>query len=145
VFLVDTNVVSISAPARRAHADLSAWMDRNSAKLFVSAVTIAEIEDGIAKAARQGARSKARALAAWLETVLHLYNDKVLPLDTAVARVCGRMSDRARAAGQNPGFADLIIAATTAHHSLTLLTRNVRHFAFLGVPFADPFIEIPEV
>ena len=143
MFLVDTNVVSAAAPAPARASDLVEWMDRRSRDLFVSAVTIAEIEDGISKAAREGASAKARALGAWLEALLHLYSDKVLSFDVDIARVCGRLSDRARAAGQNPGFAELIIGATAAHHGLTLLTRNVRHFASLGVAIVDPFKKLP--
>ena len=71
----------------------------------MSAVTIAEIEDGIAKARREGAARKARrALAAWLETLLHLYGDRVLPFDVGVARIAGVLSDKARGQGQAPGI-----------------------------------------
>ena len=58
---------------------LTDWMDRNSASLFLSVITIAEVEDGIAKSRRLGARRKAEQLSAWLETVLHLYAARVLP------------------------------------------------------------------
>jgi predicted nucleic acid-binding protein len=61
-------------------------MDSHSAELFLSTVTIAEIEDGIAKAQREGATRKARDLTAWLETVLHLYAARILPFDLATAR-----------------------------------------------------------
>ena len=57
--------------------------------LFLSVVTIAEIEDGIAKANREGATRKSRDLSAWLETVLHLYAARILPFDLAAARLAG--------------------------------------------------------
>ena len=47
------------------------WMDRNSARLFLSVITVAEVEDGIAKSRRLGMHRKAERLAEWLETVLH--------------------------------------------------------------------------
>ena len=118
-------------------------MDTYSASLFLSAVTVAEIEDGIAKSRREGATRKSTDLSAWLETVLHLYGDRVLAFDVATARIAGAISDRARGAGQTPGFADIIIAATAQHHGLTMLSRNLRHFETFGVAVIDPFTRLP--
>jgi predicted nucleic acid-binding protein len=143
LYLVDTNVISARAPSRVPLPELAAWMDSHSAELFLSTVTIAEIEDGIAKAQREGATRKARDLTAWLETVLHLYADRILPFDLATARLAGSLSDRARGQGHAPGFADIIIAATAQRHELTILTRNLRHFEPLGVPVHDPFVQLP--
>lgn len=144
VYLVDTNVISQGAPARRSAATaLADWMDRHSDELFLSAVTIAEIEEGIAKARREGAARKADDLSAWLDAVLHLYGNRVLALDAELARGLGQLSDHARALGRPPGLADLIIAATAVHHGLTILTRNVKHFAPLGVTVLDPFTALP--
>jgi toxin FitB len=142
VYLVDTNVISAAAPSRPSSA-LVEWMDTHSATLFLSAVTVAEIEDGIAKSRREGARRKSADLAAWLETVLHLYGDRVLAFDVAAARIAGAISDRARGRGQAPGFADIIIAATAQHRGLTILSRDVRHLAPLGVAVVDPFSRLP--
>ena len=144
MYLVDTNVISAGAPtkARASHA-LAPWMDWNSDRLFMSVITIAEVEDGIARARRQGARQKAAQLTDWLETVLHLYGDRVLAFDLPAARIAGRLSDLARAGGHAPDFADLAIAATARAHGLTVLTRNLRHFQPLGVPVHDPFASLP--
>ena len=109
----------------------------------MSAVTVAEIEDGIAKLRREGARRKSADLTAWLDTVLHLYGDRVLAFDAAIARVAGAMADRARGRGQAPGLADIIVAATAQHHGLTILSRNLRHFGPLGVAVLDPFMKLP--
>jgi predicted nucleic acid-binding protein len=143
LYLVDTNVLSAGAPSRVVPSELIAWMDGHSAELFLSAVTVAEVEDGIAKLRREGATRKAADLMAWLETLLHLYGNRILSLDTAAARVAGALSDQARGQGQAPGFADIAIAATAKHHGLTLLTRNLRHFEPLGVPVIDPFAALP--
>jgi predicted nucleic acid-binding protein len=145
VYLVDTDVISAGAPSKRqASAALILWMDRNSDRLFLSTITIAEIADGIAKARREGARRKAADLAGWLEAVLHLYGDRVLPFDVAAARVAGTLSDRARSKGQSPGFPDLAIAATAATHQLTVLTGNLRHFTPLGVAAHNPLDALPK-
>src|SRR5712675_1449648 len=55
MYLVDTNVISAAAPSRPVSPALIEWMDAHSASLFLSVVTVAEIEDGIAKARREGA------------------------------------------------------------------------------------------
>jgi predicted nucleic acid-binding protein len=104
---------------------------------------VAEIEDGIAELRREGATRKSEDLAAWLETVLHLYGDRVLTFDMLTARIAGALSDRARSQGRVPGFADIIIAATARHRGLTILPRNLRHFTPLAVPAVDPFTALP--
>ncbi|GJE77677.1 type II toxin-antitoxin system VapC family toxin [Methylorubrum suomiense] len=144
MYLVDTNVLSAGAPSKPAPAlDVTGWMERNSAGLFLSVITIAEIEDGIAKCRREGASRKAGRLAEWLGTLLHLYANRVLPLDLDTARRIGVMTDLARGQGHAPGLADLAIAATAQRHGLTLLTRNLRHFRPLGVIALDPFAALP--
>lgn len=144
MYLVDTDVISAGAPSKvAAPAGLVAWMDRHAAQLYLSAISVAEITGGIAKLQRQGASAKADRLAAWLDTLLHLHADRVLPFDVAVARVAGILADLARSQGQMPGFADVAIAATAKRHGLTVLTRNTRHFVPLAVPLIDPFTVLP--
>jgi predicted nucleic acid-binding protein len=127
MYLVDTNVISASAPGRSAPPGLGDWMDQNASLLFLSSVTIAEVTEGIAKARREGSTRKADDL----------------PFDASVAQTLGGLSDHARAIGRSPGLADLIIAATAKHHGLTILTRNVRHFAPLTVAVHDPYVSFP--
>jgi predicted nucleic acid-binding protein len=144
MYLVDTDVISAGAPSKAvAGAGLAKWMDEQSAQLYLSTVTVAEIEGGIAKARREKARRKASDLTEWLETLLHLYGDRILPFDLAAARIAGALSDVARSKGSAPGFADIAIAATARCRGLTLLTRNTRHFAPLGVPTVNPFERLP--
>jgi len=102
-------------------------------------VTIAEIEDSITKLRSEGATRKSDDLAAWLETVLHLYGDRILAFDAPAARIAGALSDHACGQGQASGFADVIIAATAQKGGLTMLSRNVRHFVPRSVPVLDPF------
>lgn len=144
MYLVDTDVVSEAAPSRgRASTALVSWMDLNSDRLYLSVITVAEIEDGIAKIRRQGARRKAAALENWLDALLHLYESRILSFDIAAARIAGRLSDRARSKGRAPGFSDLAIAATAAAHGLIVLTRNLRHFEPLDIPVHNPFNTLP--
>lgn len=141
-YLVDTNVISAGAPGRREHTPaMVAWMDANSADLFLSVVTIAELHAGIAWLNREGAWRKASALIAWIETVEHLYRQRILPIDFEVAVIAGELSDFARGQGAAPGFADACIAATARAHRLVVLTRNLRHFRPFGREAVDPFQE----
>ncbi len=144
VYLVDTDVVSAGSPPKAvAERDLVKWMDEHSMELYLSAVTVAEIEDGIAKARREGAKRKAADLTAWLETLLHLYRNRILAFDVAAARIAGSLSDLVRSKGIAPGFADIAIAATARAHELIILTRNTRHFEPLGVSTINPFERLP--
>ena len=144
MYLVDTDVLSAGAPGRRERsAALVDWMDARSDALFLSAITVAEIHHGIARLKRTGAAERATRLADWLDLVLHLYGDRVIPFDIDAARAAGPLMDKARATGQSPGFADLAIAATAVSRSLTVLTRNLRHFAPLDIPAVDPFEALP--
>lgn len=120
-------------------------MEDHSAELYLSTVTVTEIEDGIAKLRRERATRKADDLNAWFETLLHLYGERIHAFDTATARRAGVLSDHARGQGQAPGFADIVIAATALQHRLTILSRNLKHFAPLGVPALDPFAALPPI
>lgn len=143
-YLIDTDVISAGAPSKaRVIPALLDWMDSNSERLYVSVITVAEIEDGIAKSKREGATRKAALLAEWLDTLVHLYSARILAFDLPVARIAGRLSDKARGAGHNPGFADVAIGAIATHHELTVLTRNVDDYAALEVSAHDPMVEIP--
>jgi predicted nucleic acid-binding protein len=143
VYLVDTNVISAASPNRPVPAGFVEWMDAQSESMFLSVVTIAEIEDGVAKLRREKATRRSRDLAHWLDVVLHLYGDRILGFDRPTARIAGRLSDRARGQGHSPGFADIIIAATARQHGLTVLSRNAKHFVPLGVSVLDPFRKLP--
>jgi predicted nucleic acid-binding protein len=144
VCLVDTNVLSVGAPTKvQLTQELVAWMERNSERMYLSVITVAEVDYGIAKSRRTGAITKADRLAEWLETLLHLYSNRILPLDVTVARLLGRLTDLVRGAGQTPGLADLAIAATAASRGYIVLTRNPRQFRALAIPAHDPFATLP--
>jgi len=144
LFLVDTDVIAAGARARlAARLDVVAWMDRNTEALFVSAITIAEIEAGIAKARRFRAVRKADDLSWWLEALLHLYGHRVLPFDAPASRFAGALADQARDEGLDCGFSHLAIAATAHVNGLTVLTRKLGDFTRLPVAAMDPFVQLP--
>ncbi len=133
MYLIDTVVLSeLRKPQRDAR--LAAWVARQrTADLFVSIVTIGEIERGIAW---QQATDPdfAAALATWLDRVLALYGERVLPLDLQIARRWGQLS-----AAVGNDSADLMISATALEHGLTVVTRNVSDFAPTGVSTLNPY------
>lgn len=144
MYLLDTNILSVGAPGpREAPPALTGWMEANSDHLFVSTITVAEIRSGIAKMERTGANAKAQRISEWLELVLHLYDERVLPFDIDAAEVAGVFMDTARAKGHSPGFADLAIASIASSRGLTLLTRNVKDFAPLSLHVVNPFERLP--
>ncbi|MDE2979639.1 MAG: type II toxin-antitoxin system VapC family toxin [Gemmatimonadota bacterium] len=132
MYLLDTNVVS---ELRRPQPNRSVlrWIaDVPSDQLFLSAVTVGEIQAGIEKV-RERDPHKAHELEAWLEQVIDSYG--VLPMDAAAFREWARLKrQRARTL-----LEDAMIAATATVHRLTVVTRDVRDFRRLGVPLLNPF------
>ena len=133
MFLIDT--VTLSELRRRQRDPmLVAWFERQrTTDLFLSVISIGEIERGIARQ-RGIDPAFADALANWLDRVLTLYGERVVPFDLRAARRWGALS----AAIGNDG-ADLMIAATALEHGLTVVTRNVSDFEPTGVAVFDPF------
>jgi predicted nucleic acid-binding protein len=133
MFLIDTDVLSALAKRRRP-ADLEAWIDgQRTSELFISVISVGEIERGIAMQRRRDS-DFASMLATWLDQVLNVYGDRVLPFDLAAARRWGELS-----AALGHHGADHQIAATALEHGLTVVTRNVSHFEPTGVSVLDPF------
>jgi predicted nucleic acid-binding protein len=105
-------------------------------ELYISAVTFGELVNGIALL-QTGPRKD--ALSTWLLGLEQFYGDRILPVDTEVARRWGAVTAQARSRGVTIPAADGLIAATALRHGLHLMTRNGRHFAATGVPVIDPW------
>lgn len=133
MYLLDTMVLS-ELRKRRRDTNLVAWLEHvRPSDVFLSVVTIGEVEKGIAKQQRRDP-AFAERLAAWLDGVLRYYAARILAVDVNVARRWGRLADAHGHAG-----ADLLIAATAIEHGLAVVTRNVRDFERTGVPLINPF------
>lgn len=133
MYLLDTMVLSELRKSRR-DPSLVGWLQHvRPTDVYLSVVTIGEVEKGIAKQQRRNP-AFAERLADWLDGVLRYYAPRILAIDPSIARRWGRLADAHGHAG-----ADLLIAATAIEHGLALVTRNVRHFEGTGVPLVDPF------
>jgi toxin FitB len=134
MILLDTVVLS-ELRKTRPSAKVLAWLrQQQSDQLFVSVVSLGEIERGIVKADKTDA-SFADSLTVWLEDLMLLYSDRILAVSAPIARRWGRLSAQLGHDG-----ADLLIAATALEHGLTVATRNVRHFTPSGVEVVNPFV-----
>lgn len=135
MYLLDTNVVS-ELRRRRPHGAVVAWLESVAdADLFLSAVSIGEIQAGI-EITRERDTAKAQDIEAWLEKVVQTFN--ILPMDAAAFRAWAKLMH-----GRSDGILeDAMIAATAAMHNMTVVTRNIRDFRALRVPTFDPFAAV---
>lgn len=131
-FLLDTNVVSdLRKPA--ASVSLLEWFDQQPAnQLFLSIVTVGEVRQGVEQLRKRNPR-QAGVLDRWLNGLTQFYEDRLLYVDGSVIEEWGRM--RAR---RSVPVMDALIAATAKVHGLTLVTKNIRDFADLGVALLNP-------
>ena len=133
MYLLDTNVVSELRRPRPDPAVVNWIQDVPSGDLYLSAVTIGEIQAGI-ELTRQQDVAKAEEIEAWLEKVLSTYD--ILALDAASFRVWARLMHRR----SDTLMQDAMIAACATVNRLVVVTRNVRDFDQIGVRTLNPFI-----
>lgn len=135
MYILDTNVVSELRKGTKAHLNVRTWAQSlAAASLYLSAISILELEIGILLLERREQKQGA-VLRAWMgKHVLPTFAGRILAIDTAVAQRCAVLhvpnprSDR-----------DAIIAATALVHGMTVATRNVKHFQPMGVAMVDPW------
>jgi toxin FitB len=138
MFLLDTNVVSELRKARagKANRGLAGWaVSVPSAEMFVSVITLHELEHGVLLAERSDP-AQGRLLRMWLDTsVTAAFLERVLPVDAEVARRAAHFH-----VPDPAPFRDALIGATAQVHRMTVVTRNVRGFArFDGVEVLNPW------
>lgn len=133
-YLLDTNVVSELRRIRPNPGVVSWFSHRPASTLFLSVLTLGELRKGI-----DGASDAARrmALSDWLETELpSFFAGRILNLDAPIADRWGRL---VAAAGRPMPAIDSLLAATAAHHGLSLVTRNARDFEGMGIEVINPW------
>ena len=133
MYLLDTDVISrLRRPHR--HRRAVRWLSsQRSSDLYLSVVTVGEIERGITRQ-RLADPAFAGDLSRWLDQLLKIYSARILGFDVASALHWGRLT---ATVGNNS--ADLLIAATALSHGLTVVTGNTKHFEMTGVQTLDPF------
>jgi predicted nucleic acid-binding protein len=132
MYLLDTNVVSELRKAKP-HGAVVAWLQSvPETTLFISAVSLGEIQRGI-ELTRDQNPEKAEQLNAWADRLMA--TQSVLPMDAQVFRVWAQLMHKK----SNALYEDAMIAATAQVHQLVVVTRNTQDFAVFGVPQLDPF------
>ena len=137
MFILDTNVISELRKAGdgKADANVIAWLSSvDAGSLYLSAITLMEIELGVLRIERRDPLQGAR-LRAWVDQrILPEFADRTLPVDLAVALRCAPLHV------PNPRpERDAFIAATALVHGMTIVTRNLADFATIGVPLVNPW------
>lgn len=137
MLLLDTNVVSELRKVRAARAAVQfvRWEAATEpASLYLSAITVMELETGIGLIERRDGH-QGGVLRSWLESqVLPAFVNRILPIDTAIAQRCGRLHVPDRRNDR-----DALIAATALVHGMTVVTRNTTDFLSTGVALINPW------
>ena len=134
MFLLDTNVITELRKAKP-HGGVLAWLTATpESDLFVSAVTLGEIQRGIELTKDQNP-AKAQDITLWADSLADTHN--ILPMDAKAFRACARLMHHQSGAL----LEDAMIAATALVHQLTVVTRNTRDFAVFKVPVFNPFMK----
>lgn len=130
----------LSPSATQAPQTFLDWLDRadDAGELFISVVTIHEIEKGIALLEHEGAISKASALKIWLMGLVSNYEDKILIIDAVAASFGGQLEAKAAASGHDLGIADAAIAGVAKAHDLVIVTANTKDFLPFDVDLVSP-------
>jgi len=137
MFILDTNVVSELRKTRKGKGDkrVGQWSDSvEVSDLYISAVTILELEIGVLLAERKDSAQGA-VLRTWLNNhVLSAFEGRIIPVDAAVAQRCAKLH-----IPNPPPLRDSIIAATALVHGMTVVTRNIQDFSKAGVSIINPW------
>jgi predicted nucleic acid-binding protein len=135
MYLLDTNVVSELRKGKNAHRSVRTWADAlPSASLFLSAISILELEIGVLLLERRD-RKQGAVLRTWMDGhVLPTFSGRILAIDTVVAQRCATLH-----VPDPPSDRDALIAATALVHGMVVATRNVNHFQFRGLSLVNPW------
>ena len=132
-FLIDTDLLSL-LERKRVPARLAAWIRENDGDIFLSVVSMAELQHGA-----NGAPTTHRAaLDAWLSDLRRNYAAAIEPLDEAVLVRWKELLAELKSKNRTMTCEDSLIAATALLHGHTLATHNTRHFLAASVTLVDP-------
>jgi toxin FitB len=137
MYLIDTDVISELRRGDKGNAGVRRFFldaERNATPLFLSAVTIGELRQGVEIVRRRGDEPQARLLERWLNRITGTFQDAILAFDEEAAEIWGRLRVPNP---ENP--LDKQIAATALINDLTVVTRNTIHYVPTGVQLVNPF------
>jgi predicted nucleic acid-binding protein len=136
-YLLDTRVISEFVKPKPARQVLD-WLNSvESDRVFLSAVTVGEIQAGISNQQNANRRTE---LEEWLNVELATqFVNRILPLDEAVFKTWGQMTARLKQTGKPMSVMDSLIAATALHHSMILVSRNLADFEHAGLSLFNPW------
>ena len=136
-YLLDTCVIS-EAIRRKPEPRVVRWVEaRDEGELYLSVLTLGELQKGIAKLEDATRRA---ALQAWLEgDLLRRFAGRILDVDREVAQRWGALAASAERRGRPVPVTGGLLAATALVHGMTVATRNVRDLEPTGIPLADPW------
>ena len=135
-YLVDTNVISELRKGKRCNRHVAAWFASiDDEEIFFSVLTIGELRRGVERIQRRDEKGAA-ALNVWLRGIVDSADDRILPVDRAVAEEWGRMN-----VPDPLPVIDGLLAATAKIHGLSFATRNTKDIARSGVSCLNPFVE----
>jgi predicted nucleic acid-binding protein len=135
VIILDTNVLS-EFMNKTGDMRVRSWIENNEGNLALSVVVIAEIAYGIERI-RPAERSEKLEIA--FKDIRERYADHILPFDDLSALVYGKITGSASRRGRQITMADGLIAATALRYNSAIATRNIRHFANLGIELFNPW------
>lgn len=133
-WLLDTCVLS-EYVKRSPAPNVIAWLDeQDESSLFISVISLGEIEKGILKL-RTADPKRSQKLTAWLGKLEQRFAGRILSLDAATLHAWAQLTAQAELSGQPLPVMDALIMATAQCHGLTVVTRNVQDFALLPQTF----------
>jgi hypothetical protein len=142
VYLLDTNIISLlDCRCQALVPGLVPWLRRNGAHLFLSVITLTELEAGSLNLLWKGKGERAAEFERLRGAIQTDFGDRILCLDASVAVSMAHLAEKARPHGIE--LTDLIVAATAKAHGLILVTRNTRTFDPIGVTGVDPTLGLP--
>lgn len=137
MFLLDTNIISEIRKGKRSDPGVRAFFreaERDASALYLSVVTVSELRRGVDMIRHRGDHRQASTLETWLTAMLADYASNILPVDSEVAQLWGKLRSR------HPENAlDKLIAATALINDLTVVTRDTADFEATGVRLLNPF------
>lgn len=135
MYLADTDL--ISEPRQKLpNSKVIQWLREHDHELFLSAVTVGEIQKGIELYPES---RKKRELSAWLEGLLEDFEGCILAYTREEALTWGTLYAKAQKAGHKPPGFDSLNAAIALHHGLILVTRNETDYAGTNVKIFNPW------